>query len=372
MIAWFAKLPMIEKVGWSVLGLIILGVLFVALYLGIRTLNKITNDKDRVGLKIEFVKTVASIFGGLFFLATLYFTWANLEATKEKNQADLKMAQEKQITELYVKAIEQLGRPTLEERLGGIYALERIARNSEKDYGPIMEVLTAYVQANSPWPPKGLVDAQKTRPWAIERPLKMPITPLEIKIPLKIDASGLRWFVPSKGEFGKLEEIHRLDADIQAILTVIGRRLRTIDKGETQWLILSRTDLRQGILIYAHLEEAYLNDAHIEGADLREANLERAYLWAAHIEEACLWGAHLEGARLWDAHLERAILENARLEGADFTKAHLEGADLNCAHLEASNLRDAKGLTQKQIDSAYCDDKTKLPPGLKCPMKKEP
>ena len=35
-------------------------------------------------------------------------------------------------------------------RLGGIYALERIARDSEKDHGPIMEVLTAYVREKAP------------------------------------------------------------------------------------------------------------------------------------------------------------------------------------------------------------------------------
>ena len=37
-------------------------------------------------------------------------------------------------------------------RLGGIYALERIAKDSEKDHGPIMEVLTAYVRENAPRP----------------------------------------------------------------------------------------------------------------------------------------------------------------------------------------------------------------------------
>jgi len=38
----------------------------------------------------------------------------------------------------------------LELRLGGIYALERIAQESEKDYWPIMEVLTTYVREHAP------------------------------------------------------------------------------------------------------------------------------------------------------------------------------------------------------------------------------
>src|SRR5262249_51668713 len=34
------------------------------------------------------------------------------------------------------------------------YALERITKDSPKDHGQIMEVLTAYVRDNAPWPPK--------------------------------------------------------------------------------------------------------------------------------------------------------------------------------------------------------------------------
>jgi hypothetical protein len=34
-------------------------------------------------------------------------------------------------------------------RLGGIYALERIAHDSERDRGPILEVLMAYIRTNS-------------------------------------------------------------------------------------------------------------------------------------------------------------------------------------------------------------------------------
>jgi type IX secretion system substrate protein len=47
---------------------------------------------------------------------------------------------------------------SLEVRLGGIYALERIARDSSKDYGPVMEVLTGYVRTHAPW------DDQKPAP----------------------------------------------------------------------------------------------------------------------------------------------------------------------------------------------------------------
>ncbi len=46
-----------------------------------------------------------------------------------------------QITERFTRAVDQLGNEKLDVRLGGIYALERIARDSEDDHPQVMEVL---------------------------------------------------------------------------------------------------------------------------------------------------------------------------------------------------------------------------------------
>ncbi len=75
---------------------------------------------------------------------------------------------------------------------------------------------------------------------------------------------------------------------------------------------------------------------------------------------------YLVRADLREAHLEDASLAGAYLVRADLRKAHLERSDLAQAHLEGANLSSATGLTQAQIDAAYCDDKTILPPDLKC------
>lgn len=59
-----------------------------------------------------------------------------------------------QITERFTRAIEQLGKPdSVDVRVGGIYALERIAFDSPDEHGPIMDVLTAYVREHAPPPP---------------------------------------------------------------------------------------------------------------------------------------------------------------------------------------------------------------------------
>ena len=55
------------------------------------------------------------------------------------------MSREGQVTDRYTKAIEQLGsKELLDVRIGGIYALERIARDSPRDHPAVMDVLTAF------------------------------------------------------------------------------------------------------------------------------------------------------------------------------------------------------------------------------------
>jgi ABC-type multidrug transport system fused ATPase/permease subunit len=77
----------------------------------------------------DVVLAVAQILGGSALLSGLYFTWRTLQVNREG-----------QITERFTRAIEQLGAThddmskNLELRLGGIYALERIAKESEEDH----------------------------------------------------------------------------------------------------------------------------------------------------------------------------------------------------------------------------------------------
>src|SRR5262249_3829630 len=91
--------------------------------------------EDRIDLESKSRQTLAQILGGAAFLIGLYFTAQTLRTT-----------QEGQITDRFTKAIDQLGKDTLAVRLGGIYALERIARDSEPDHWAVMEVLTAFVR----------------------------------------------------------------------------------------------------------------------------------------------------------------------------------------------------------------------------------
>ena len=220
----------------------------------------------------------------------------------------------------FTKAIEQLGeKDHLMIRLGGIYALERIARDSDKDHWPIMEVLTAYVRDTAPWIPKEAQPLPEGQALVLQSP--------RMHTPAWSTVEG--------------PALRPTPTDIQAILTVIGRRTRSPNREGEYRLDLHNTDLRSADLLAAHLERADLFAAHLEGADLFRAHLEGTDLSRAHLERANLIAAHLEGAFLIAAHLERANLRAAHLEGAFLIAAHLERANLRAAHLEGAFLREA-------------------------------
>ena len=94
--------------------------------------------KDRVSLENEVTKNLVQLLGGSILLLGLYFTWKNT-----------RLAQEGQLTDRFNQAIEHLGSDKSEVRLGGIYALARIAADSPRDHWSVMQVLCTYVRTKA-------------------------------------------------------------------------------------------------------------------------------------------------------------------------------------------------------------------------------
>jgi Pentapeptide repeats (8 copies)/Protein of unknown function (DUF2934) len=283
-------------------------------------------------------------------------------ATLMRHFAQTEADRQRRIVETFSKAVEQLGSDKLELRVGAIFALERLSKESPDDYWTIMEVLTAFVR-------------ERMRYITIMARLSQRAYFVWLQAGQPEGRSEEFWVEAVRSE--RLEET---PTDITAILTVIKRRSAENQQREKQnrwWFDLRRTYLRGTDLTTQNLERARLREAHLEGALLREAHLEEARLTEAHLEgarlrgahlkEARLQGAHLEGAMLRGAHLEEARLQGARLEGAMLTEAHLEGARLRGTHLEGADLVGAVGLANDQLLDAFGDGKTKLPSGITRP-----
>ena len=208
-----------------------------------------------------------------------------------------------QITERFTRAVDQLGHHELNVRIGGIYALERLARDSRDDHGPIMEVLTAYVRQHSRWPPA--VAAETTH--VVRQP------------------SALRRILSAAGQADRTHspaEPPPAAVDVQAVISVLSRRKLAHERGASIDFDLAFTNLR--------------------GVRADGLNLERARLTRAQLQDAILVGARLQQANLAGANLSRIQLLGAKLECANLDGALLYGANLRGANLAGASLRNVK------------------------------
>jgi hypothetical protein len=285
------------------------------------------------GQKKDLVQALGLLTAGVAGAVGIFFTWRGQRITQESLQDNLHLAREGQITERFTRAIEQLGatddkgEKKLEIRLGGIYALERIAVDSfamedspGRDYSTVMEVLTAYVRENT--------QASGSSEGSSEASSPSNETTAEAD-------EGTQQSAPP--------EPRRPTADIQVILDVLGRtQARALEEYRSISLDLRGANLEGANLYGANLEGAYLR------ADLRGANLPRAVLLGAVLEGADLRGANLEGADLREAilraDLRGAVLEGTILYGADLRGANLGAADLEGARVDDDQLADARTL----------------------------
>jgi uncharacterized protein YjbI with pentapeptide repeats len=312
-----------------------------------------------------------TLSAGLFAAGALVFTALNFTLSRRA----IELTEQGQVTDRYTRAIEQLGSDKLDIRIGGTYALERVARDSTRDHPTVMAVLAAFVREHS----------REQRPPVVE---------------------------PAEATAGILQE-RSTRPDVQAAITAIGRRNADHDTGpidlsrcnltgahlpganlanaNLMGANLSRAYLAQTDLSGANLIGADLSKADLSGANLRQANLNGAKLVAAfapyanltgaflgradltqarlvgvNIHDANLPDAILHQAELGDANLSEARLPRAKLNRANLTHADLTGADLRSADLPDSIL-DGTNLTDAELTDAWFSPDAVLPAGWACP-----
>ena len=239
-----------------------------------------------VGLPFLVVRTVA--------------TYRQAKAALQQTEAifrQVTVAEQGHITDRFTKAVEQLGSDNLAVRLGGIYALERIAKDSERDHWTIMEVLTAYVRENAPWLSKSKSETDKEK---------------------------------------QEDQSRELSADIQAILTVIGRRTTKFEL-QNQQIDLSNTDLRRIKLIKANFDQANFKGSRLDSAKLPYARFNKT-----NLEFVVFNGADLTGVEFKNC----VSLEKAKFnKNEDFTwlkNAHFEGVSLSRAEFKMAWLKNTR------------------------------
>ena len=246
----------------------------------------------------EWIQAFVTALPGLAAAIALIFTWQSINATKDATNRQLQITEQGQVTDRYNAAITNLGSPSVDVRLGGIYALQRIMQDSPRDQPTVVAVLCAFIRDHAP-------------------------------------ATAKRVFSPPATAHPP--------TDIQAALTVVTTRNIANDGSATF------VDLNHTKLIGARLSGATLIRADLIGADLTNADLTYADLTRANLGYADLTGADLGYADLTNAKLPHADLTYTRFIDATLTnaflfRADLTGADLTRADLTGADLTGTKGL----------------------------
>lgn len=127
-------------------------------------------------------------------------------------------------------------------------------------------------------------------------------------------------------------------------------------------------DLSGRILAGARMTRSVFNRADFSGAVLTRADATRARFEGADFTGADLTRMKLIEARCEDADFENAVLTRANAQRATFARANFTRAQLNDADFSGADLRQARGLTQAQLNQACGDRETRLPRGLRLPL----
>jgi hypothetical protein len=241
--------------------------------------TRITLQQAQAQLQNNARSTLLQGFAGLILVAGAIATWRQVQISRHG-----------QITDRMTRAIDQMASDNIHVRIGGIYALERLAKDSDEDRQTITRILTAFIRTRAPWTTPQL-NHQHDKPALEDGMLRL----------------GLR------------------AEDVRMALYVLGDRPHP---DEERPLYLSFADLRIASLARRDLRGIYCHSTNLAGTWLQGAQLDDAYLEVCDLRQAHLEGARLVNVKLNGAHLQGADLQGADLRGADLRETCLEGANL--------------------------------------------
>ncbi|MEV6113748.1 pentapeptide repeat-containing protein [Streptomyces sp. NPDC052109] len=290
---------------------------------------------DRLNAVNNVRTTLLQAVGGAVVLFGAYATWRQLRVSQD----GLNATREGNITDRFSRAVDQLGSDKLDVRIGGIYALWRIADHSDRDREAVVSIMAAYLRTHLPWPPQ-----EPAVPAADVSINSVP--PLETRV-----------------------------ADAQTALTCLGVLYQ---ERRPEWLNVSLTDLRRadcdGLWLHgvnfdgACLEAASIYQVNLSNASLIAANLRHAELGTSILHQVRCLQADLRGARLVKADLRSADFSRADLREANLRKARAQGAvfaaaDLRSADLRGCDLTDTD-LREARLEGALASHLTLWPTGF--------
>ncbi|MGW6526867.1 pentapeptide repeat-containing protein [Streptomyces venezuelae] len=221
-------------------------------------------------------------------IGALVFTGVSIQQVRIQNG----VAESGQATDRFNAAIENIASDSMDIRLGGIYALQRLMHDSPRDQPQILTVLAAYIRGH-------------------DKPLTK--RPSQLALDTAKNTAGV--------------SLHLVPDDVEAAVRVIADRDPGNDGMTHRGLVVPAVDL---------------SGAHLEGIDISDASLEFANFSGAHLEYARLRDVDLTAANFDDASLRHADLSFSDISYASFRETELEKSDFEYTQAEGADFSGAK------------------------------
>jgi pentapeptide repeat protein len=312
-------------------GVVILAVL-ILLFLAVVAITRLAtdllgNDAQRAS---DAAKSLLPIAAAVVGAALIIWRLVILNQQTQINETKTQIDRETYYTSIFAKSVELMGLiretksvgadgkeiarsvPNIESRLGALYSLERLLTESTRDQRAIIETLCAYIRENSP--------------------LEIPEDEAERQ-------SFFRGDLPPR-------PTHR--ADVQAALTIIGRRPEAIrHRARSEgW----RLDLRNVNLIGYDFSGLNYDNARFDSSFLNGANMSGAHFADCEFKSTFLRAAKMKSTTFHSTFFDDCDVKRAEIEATDFNSATLVDTDLRDASvtnfsIKGANLDRAFGST---------------------------
>lgn len=344
----------------------------------------------------NLIITVGAIVAAGFASWRLVLSHWNTRAAQQQ----ARIAEQSHLTTLFTKAVEQLGamrevkvtenvgsetskqfetlirtEVNIEVRLGAVFALGRIARDSRRDFQPIMETLCAYVRENGTAAkdiPENVAETinqnlhtKDLSDWLslIERPRPDVHAAIGVISQQNDGDSTFRYDLTNAClQRGNLARTNLSNIDLRfarleganLLMSILARSI--LDRARLDGAALYQANAREAVLTHARLDYASLEGALMEEVDLSGATLRFSFLYGAHLEGATLFGCDLTRCNLSFANLSGASIRSVRGFRPEFT-----GAILNNSWIDSVNINDFHGISEEQLSRTWSWGDVDLP-----------
>ena len=272
-------------------------------------------------------------------------------------------------TDAFIKSVELLANTSASARQGGIYVLEKIAKDNPERHSTIMRIMTSYIRGETYriFHRQLRKETNLIEEELVEKLANKPM-PSDIEAAIEVirerqtynDESLKINEKPPKSNF-------RFDLSNAYIFNA---NLGGNNDKRSNFL---KTDFSDSKMVECRFDRSDLSGSYFFSSDLRrssfvESNLKNCeFKRKTNLRDCDFKASNLSGSEFEDCDLTRSSFIRSTLKNCEFKETNFKECDLQGCKLQGCDLTDAKNLTQAQIDSANIDEATKLPKEIRHP-----